>query len=124
MEKENTSSILKIKLSRYFDEEGKKITGYPYAGDVYWDYSGRRYDSTETKEKREGRPLFGHSPDFGYFYYGSIWYGDELWRGGRVEDYDGDGKISDIEILRWNDETFVFLPMKDFFSLPWRWQRE
>ena len=96
-----------LKLYRYFDEEGKKITGYPYAGDVYWDYSGRRYDSTETKEKREGRPLFGHSPDFGYFYYGSIWYGDELWCGGRVEDYDGDGKISDIEILRWNDETLA-----------------
>lgn len=96
-----------LKLYRYFDEEGKKITGYPYAGDVYWDFAkaGRDYRDPGEEEWTEGRPLFGHSPDFGYFYFGAIWYGDELWCGGRVKDYDGDGKITDLEVLRWNDEA-------------------
>jgi hypothetical protein len=57
------------------------------------------------EEGSVGRPLFGHSPDFGYFYYGAIWYGDELWSGGRIKDYDGDGRITELEILRWNDEA-------------------
>jgi hypothetical protein len=94
-----------LKLYRYFDEQGMKITGYPYAGDVYWDFSGRRYSSGRAEGERRGRPLFGHSPDFGYFYYGAIWYGDELWCSGRVKDYDGDGRISDLEVLKWNDEA-------------------
>ena len=75
----------------YFDNLGKKITGYERAGDVFSDYGG-------------GRPLFGHGPDFGYWYYGAIWYGDELWNGARVKDYDGDGDIDNIDILRWDDE--------------------
>jgi hypothetical protein len=97
-----------LALYRYFDEQGKKITGYPYAGDVYWDYANatsRLRDGEDREEEMTGRPLFGHSPDFGYFYYGAIWYGDELWSGGRVVDYNKDGKISDLEILRWNDEA-------------------
>jgi hypothetical protein len=97
-----------LKLYKYFDEQGKKITGYPNAGDVYWDYSnlGREFRE-EAGQERKGRPLFGHSPDFGYFYYGAIWYGDELWCGGRVKDYDGDGKITELEVLRWNDEALA-----------------
>ena len=51
-----------------------------------------------------GSPLFGHSPDFGYLYYGAVWYGDELWNGGRVRDYDGDGRFSEVESLRYVDE--------------------
>jgi hypothetical protein len=97
-----------LALYRYLDEQGKKITGYPYAGDVYWDYahvtSGYR-DEDDKEEEMKGRPLFGHSPDFGYFDYGSVWYGDELWCGGKVIDYNKDGKISEPEILRWNDEA-------------------
>jgi hypothetical protein len=95
----------------HFDAEGKKITGYPYAGDVYWDYAeaGRSFREMDMREPQEegpgGRPLFGHSPDFGYSYYGAIWYGDELWSGGRVKDYDGDGRITELEVLRWNDEA-------------------
>lgn len=50
------------------------------------------------------RPLFGHGPDFGYFYYGAIWYGDELWNGGRMKDYDGDGVYDEYDALRWDDE--------------------
>lgn len=96
-----------LALYRRFDEQGKKITGYPYAGDVFWDYAHvtDEYREDEKKEERHGHPLFGHSPDFGYFAFGAIWYGDELWSGGRVVDYDRDGKIDELEILRWNDEA-------------------
>jgi hypothetical protein len=104
-----------LKIYQYFDAEGKKITGYPYAGDTYWDYAniGRgdramramaaEYGFEMPREPR-GEPLFGHSPDFGYLYYGAVWYGDEIWNGGRVKDYDGDGQVTDLEALRYIDE--------------------
>ena len=105
-----------MKIFQYFDIEGKKITGYPNAGDTYWDYvanigRGDREMRTmaaemgfEIPREPQGQPLFGHSPDFGYLYYGSVWYGDELWNGGRVKDYDGDGRVTDLENLRYIDE--------------------
>lgn len=80
-----------LELYEYFDKKGKEITGYARAGDVYQDYGG-------------GRPLFGHSPDFGYWYYGSIWYGDELWNGGRIGDYDKDGASDEWDRLQYNDK--------------------
>jgi hypothetical protein len=80
-----------LDLYKYFDEKGKELSGYERAGDVFQDY-GR------------GRPLFGHSPDFGYWYYGAIWYGDELWNGGRVGDYDGDGTTDEWDRLQYNDK--------------------
>jgi hypothetical protein len=73
-----------------FDDIGKKITGYEKAGDVYNDYGG-------------GIPLFGHGPDFGYFQFGAIWYGDEIWNGARNKDYDGDGVIDQIDMIKWDD---------------------
>ncbi|HUW92885.1 MAG TPA: M14 family metallopeptidase [Bacteroidales bacterium] len=73
-----------------FDKLGKSITGYEKAGDVYNDYGN-------------GEPIFGHGPDFGYWYYGAIWYGDELWNGARNKDYDGDGDIDQVDILAWDD---------------------
>jgi len=76
---------------KIFDEIGKKTTGYAKAGDVYNDYGG-------------GTPLFGHGPDFGYWYFGAIWYGDEIWNSGRVKDYNGDGVIDQLDMLRWDDE--------------------
>jgi len=76
---------------RIFDELGKKNTGYAKAGDVYNDYGN-------------GTPLFGHGPDFGYWYLGAIWYGDEIWNGAKNKDYNGDGDIDQIEVLRWDDE--------------------
>ncbi len=102
-------------IYKYFDEEGKKITGYPNAGDTYWDYANLGRGDREMRARAaemgfevpsepQGRPLFGHSPDFGYLYYGSVWYGDELWNGGRVKDYDGDGRVTDLESLRFIDE--------------------
>jgi len=109
-----------LKLYQSFDQEGKKITGYPNAGAVYWEYAnldrggfGFMPEGERPREMR-GFPLFGHSPDFGYFQFGAIWYGDELWNGGRMKDYNGDGRITDLENLRWLDEN---LPGKYF--KPW-----
>lgn len=77
----------------FFDEEGSKLSGYARAGDVFWEYSNGR-----------GNPLFGHSPDYGYFQFGAIWYGDELWGNqDYVEDFNEDGKINDLDILWMND---------------------
>ena len=77
-----------------FDNIGKSITGYDRAGDVYQDYGG-------------GNPLFGHGPDFGYWYYGAIWYGDEIWNAGRAtKDYNNDGVIDDLDRLMLNDEEY------------------
>jgi hypothetical protein len=77
-----------------FDEIGKSITGYERAGDVYDDYSNGN-----------PTPLFGHGPDFGYFYYGAIWYGDELWNNGRSkEDLNGDGVKDELDQLLWDEK--------------------
>lgn len=103
-----------LKIYKYFDQEGKKLTGYSRAGDTYFDYAtggdrggmrgAGRPDAVEEPESPRGSPLFGHSPDFGYLYYGAVWYGDELWNGGRIKDYDGDGRVSPLEQLRFIDE--------------------
>ena len=82
-----------LALYRTFDTKGKGITGYARAGDVYMDYSGGR-----------GSPIFGHSPDFGYWQYGAIWYGDELWNGGNVGDYNKDGTVDELDRLQYNDK--------------------
>ncbi|HEX2167977.1 MAG TPA: hypothetical protein VHG09_12155, partial [Longimicrobiales bacterium] len=42
-------------------------------------------------------------PDFGYFYYGSIWYGDELWNGGIMADENDDGERDQMDALIWDD---------------------
>jgi hypothetical protein len=75
----------------YFDSVGLSITDYGRAGDVYQDY-GR------------GRPLFGHGPDWGYWYYGAIWYGDELWGGVSWGDLNGDGEVTQHDALIWDDQ--------------------
>lgn len=80
-----------LKWYKIFDDIGKKITGYAKAGDVYNDYGN-------------GTPIFGHGPDFGYWYYGAIWYGDEIWNGARNKDYNGDGIIDQLDMIRWDDE--------------------
>lgn len=76
---------------KLFDKIGKEKTGYERAGDVYNDYGS-------------GSPLFGHGPDFGYWYYGAIWYGDEIWNNGRFKDYNNDGEKDQLDQLRWDDE--------------------
>jgi len=79
-----------LELFFYFDSLGMSITGYPGAGSVYDDFIG-------------GTPLFGHGPDYGYFYYGAIWYGDELWNNGRFGDFNDDGEMDDWDRLYWDD---------------------
>lgn len=89
-------------LLQYYDSVGLALTKYPWAGDVYRTYA------TRFAPEGEGRPepLFGHGPDFGYFQMGQIWYGDELWNGGRERDYNGDGRWDQYEVLRYCDEEF------------------
>jgi Zinc carboxypeptidase len=95
-----------LKLYQHFDSVGLTITGYPWAGDVYRKYNTRIPVNPFTGDTAQPSPLFGHSPDFGYFHLGAIWYGDELWNGGRERDYNGNGMIEPTEVLRYCDEAF------------------
>lgn len=91
-----------LKLLQHYDSVGLSHTGYPWAGNVYRTYATRFSPPGEGTPQ----PLFGHGPDFGYFQMGQIWYGDELWNGGRERDYDGDGRWDQYEVLRYCDEEF------------------
>jgi hypothetical protein len=83
-----------LKWYELFDGIGKNITGYERTGDVYQDYG-------------QGVPLFGHGPDFGYWYYGSIWYGDEIWNTGKAtRDYTGDGETDEFDKFLMNDQEY------------------
>lgn len=95
-----------LKLYQHFDSVGLSITGYPWAGDVYRKYNTRIPVNPFTGDSARPSPLFGHSPDFGYFHLGAIWYGDELWNGGRERDYNNDGRVDQYEVLRYCDEAF------------------
>ncbi len=96
-----------LALYLHMDSVGVSITGYPWAGDVYWDYATRGARQT-------GSPLFGHGPDFGYFFYGAIWYGDELWDGGQVPDLNGDGVVDELDRLIWSDSVTGGRAFKDW----------
>jgi hypothetical protein len=87
----------------HFDSIGLSITNYPWAGDVFETYATRYPVNPTTGDPNLPTPLFGHGPDFGYFYYGSIWYGDELWNGGAHADLNGDGLLDDIDALLWDE---------------------
>jgi hypothetical protein len=91
-----------LRYYEYFDSLGLTITNYPWAGDVYWAYATRNV-AEEGLDQATGSPLFGHGPDFGYFYYGSIWYGDELWSGGMHIDMNNDGRRDQLDALLWDD---------------------
>lgn len=95
-----------LKWYQHFDSVGLTITGYPWAGDVYRKYNTRIPVNPFTGDTAQPEPLFGHSPDYGYFSLGAIWYGDELWNGGRERDYNNNGNIEPIEVLRYCDEAF------------------
>jgi len=97
-----------MRLYQYFDTVGLKITGYPWAGDVYREYA------TRGNPNAQPNALFGHGPEFGYFHLGIVWYGDEIWNGGREKDYDKNGTIDQYEVLRYCDEEFGGTCM-----LPW-----
>lgn len=93
-----------LALYEHYDSVGMSITGYPWAGDVYETYSTRYKINRTTGDPLKPNPLFGHGPDFGYFYYGAIWYGDELWNNGAMKDYNNDGIYDNYDGLRWDDE--------------------
>ncbi len=106
-----------LRIYRLMDSVGLSLTGYPWAGDVYRTYHTRTPVNPFTGDSTRPSPLFGHGPDFGYFYFGAVWYGDELWNGGRERDYDGDGRIEPWEVLRYCDEEFggrCFTPWTPF----------
>jgi hypothetical protein len=96
-----------LELIRKFDQKGLEITGYPWAGDTYFVYSNRGRAGAPPPPDATGSPLFGHGPDFGYLYYGAVWYGDEIWNGGRLReaDADGNGTTDDLELLQWLDKN-------------------
>ncbi len=91
-------------IYEHMDSLGIAHTGYPWAGDVYETYATRNKVSGLTGDPTKPTPLFGHGPDFGYFYYGAIWYGDELWNGGQHEDLDGDGEIDEYDGFLWDQQ--------------------
>lgn len=93
-----------LEIYKEMDQLGLSYTAYPWAGDVYETYATRYKVNSMTGDPLKPEPLFGHGPDFGYFYYGSIWYGDELWNNGAMKDYDGDGIYDDYDGLMWDDE--------------------
>ena len=95
-----------LKHLQHFDSVGLSITQYPWAGNVYRTYATRGRIVNSQGDTLRPSSLFGHSPDFGYFSYGAIWYGDELWNGGRERDYNDDGEIDQYEVLRYCDEQF------------------
>ena len=92
-------------LAAKFDKKGMEITGYPWAGDTYHVYATRGGANPVTGDPPRDAPIFGHGPDFGYSYFGVIWYGDEIWNGGRFTDFDKDGRVDEAEVLRWLDEN-------------------
>jgi hypothetical protein len=94
-----------LAIYTHFDSVGVAFTGYPWAGDVYDTYNTRNKTDRITGDPAKPAPLFGHGPDFGYFYYGSVWYGDELWNGGATKDYDKDGQYDEYDGLMWDDEA-------------------
>lgn len=91
-----------LALYEYFDELGLSITNYPWAGDVYETYA-TRYGTNQDGSPQLPSPLFGHGPDFGYFYLGTIWYGDELWNNGAHEDENGDGRLDNYDAIIWDE---------------------
>jgi hypothetical protein len=106
-----------LEILRRFDAKGMELTGYPWAGDTYFVYANRGRGGQPPPANAQGTPLFGHGPDFGYLYYGAIWYGDEIWNGGRLKDADAnkDGTTEDMELLTWLDAN---RPGKNDFQ-PW-----
>jgi len=95
-----------LAIYKHMDSVGLSFTRYPWAGDVYRTYNTRIPINPFTGDSTRPSPLFGHGPDWGYSYYGAVWYGDEIWNGGRERDYDQDGEVEAWEALRYCDEAF------------------
>ncbi len=48
-----------------FDQKGLEITGYPWAGDTYWNYSNRGRGGAPPHPHAPGAPRVGHGPALG-----------------------------------------------------------
>jgi hypothetical protein len=106
-----------LKLLKHFDAVGQQLTGYGRAGNTYRDYATQRPTPSEGSTpdpNPQPEALYGHGPDWGYFQFGAVWYGDELWNGGAMKDYNGDGQFGDWEKQRWCTENGY-----DNCFLPW-----
>jgi hypothetical protein len=105
-----------LKLLHHFDAVGKQLTGYGRAGNTYRDYATQSATPSEGSTPApdpQPQALYGHGPDWGYFQFGAVWYGDELWNQGAMKDYNGDGQFGDWEKQRWcveNGYDNCFLP--------------
>ncbi|MHA7129359.1 M14 family metallopeptidase [Algoriphagus namhaensis] len=103
-----------LAIYKEMDQLGLSFTNYPWAGDVFETYATRYKVNSVTGDPLKPSPLFGHGPDFGYFYYGSIWYGDELWNNGAMEDYNGDGIYDDYDGYVWDERENEGKGFKDW----------
>jgi hypothetical protein len=106
-----------LEIIKRFDQKGLEITGYPWAGDTFFQYANRGRAGAPPSPNATGSPLFGHGPEFGYLYYGAVWYGNEIWNGGRLREADAnnDGATDDVELFQWLDKN---RPGKNDFQ-PW-----
>jgi hypothetical protein len=106
-----------LEIIRRFDQKGLELTKYPWAGDTFFQYANRGRGGAPPPPDAVGQPLFGHGPEFGYLYYGAVWYGNEIWNGGNLPEADAnkDGTADDLERLQWVDAN---RPGKNDFQ-PW-----
>jgi hypothetical protein len=97
-----------LALFKRFDAVGKQLTGSGRAGNTYRDYATQNPTPSEGSTpdpNAQPEALYGHGPDRGYFQFGAVWYGDELWNQGANKDYNGDGQFGDWEKQRWCSEN-------------------
>ena len=106
-----------LEIIKRFDQKGLELTKYPWAGDTFFQYANRGRGGAPPPPDAVGQPLFGHGPEFGYLYYGAVWYGNEIWNGGNLPEADAnkDGNADDLERLQWVDAN---RPGKNDFQ-PW-----
>lgn len=109
-----------LALHRLLGAKGLEATGYWLATSVYdWRWPP---GSTDTKpgqtwrnpegelvndpRAEDGYPAYGGSIEFTYETLGMTSFATEQWRAGWDHDEDGDGEISDVERMAWNDAEF------------------
>ncbi|MDP2858718.1 MAG: M14 family metallopeptidase [Bacillota bacterium] len=73
---------------------------YKVLGDKYEEFTGGPV--RQSYDEKTGSARIGSLMDWAYQHLGIVGWVPELWAWGK--DYDGDGKISELDYLRWNDE--------------------